>query len=162
MSTQRAAARLKTANFLITSPAFGYSDPIPNTFAARGANKSPELLWSGLPAGTVTCTLIMEDPDANNFTHWMVYNIPTTMTRMSEGVPKKNLSTSAFLQGKNSFGNIGYDGPDPPSGTHHYYFRFYALDTKLKLPAGATREQLLKAIKGHILGTTDHMGVYWK
>ena len=162
MSKQRAAVIPKTGNFLITSPEFGYGDPIPNTYAFNGANVSPELNWSDTPEGTVSYALIVEDKDANNFTHWVVYNIPTTMTFISAGVPKKNLSTSAILQGTNSNGNIGYDGPDPPSGTHHYYFRLYALDTKIKLPAGATREQVLKAMKGHILGTADHMGVYWK
>jgi Raf kinase inhibitor-like YbhB/YbcL family protein len=162
MSRQRAAVTPKTGNFLITSPEFGYGEPIPNTYAFRGSNISPELSWSDTPAGTVAYALIVEDADANDFAHWVVYNIPTTMTFMSAGVPKKNLSTSAILQGKNSNGDIGYDGPDPPSGTHHYYFRLYALDTKLKLPAGATREQVMKAVKGHILGKADHMGVYWR
>lgn len=162
MSKQEVGPTLRTLDFIITSPGFGYGDPIPNTYACRGENKSPELLWSGVPEGTVSCALIVEDPDSNNFAHWVVYNIPTTMTMMSEGVPKKNLSTSAIVQGTNSMGNIGYDGPDPPKGTHHYYFRFYALDKKLDLPPGATREKVLEAMKGHILGTADHMGTYWK
>ena len=162
MGVQKSAPSIKTLNFIITSKAFGYNDPIPNTYAYRGANASPELSWSGAPAGTVTYTLILEDADADNFAHWVVYNIPTTMTFMAEGVPKKNLSTSAIMQGTNDMGNIGYDGPDPPKGTHRYFFRFYALDTRLDLPPGAKREQVMQAMKGHILGVTDHMGKYWK
>ncbi len=162
MTAQKGEPTLKTLNFIITSPEFGYGDPIPNTCAYRGANQSPGLSWSGGPQGTVSYALIVEDADADNFAHWVVYNIPTTMTFLSAGVPKKNLATSAITQGTNSFGNIGYDGPDPPKGTHHYYFRFYALDTRLDLPPGASREQLMAAMKGHVLGVTDHMGRYWK
>ena len=147
---------------MLTSPAFGYGEPIPGLYSYRGGNKSPELTWYGAPEGTKTCAIFVEDTDARNFCHWVVFNIPATMNTMSGGVPKKNLSTSAIVQGRNDFGNTGYDGPDPPSGTHHYYFRLYALDTKLDLSESAGREQVLKAMKGHILASTDHMGTYWK
>jgi Raf kinase inhibitor-like YbhB/YbcL family protein len=151
---------LKTGVLKITSSAFGYGEAMPSKYSYRGGNKSPPLTWNGTPKGTMSFALIMEDPDGNNWSHWIVFNIPADVFELAEGLPVTSPLPNGALQGKNNWGGIGYGGPSPSSGTHHYYFRLYALDTTLDLSSGATRSQLQDAMQGHILDTAEYMGIY--
>src|SRR5262249_11960067 len=120
--------------FQLTSSAFETESNIPAQFSCEGRNISPELSWSGAPAGTKTFALIMHDPDARvsgGYTHWVLYNIPAAVHHLAENVPNQDRVSGGGMQGKNDAGKYGYTGPCPPSGTHRYYFRLYALDTEL-------------------------------
>jgi Raf kinase inhibitor-like YbhB/YbcL family protein len=141
----------------ISSPAFDSGQPIPAKHALASGNLSPELELEGVPANAKSFVLIVDDPDApaGLWTHWLVWNVPAATTSISEG----KLPPDA-REGENSFGHVRYDGPAPPSGTHRYYFHIYALDTKLSLPAGASRAALMEAIHGHVLGTGEFFGTY--
>jgi Raf kinase inhibitor-like YbhB/YbcL family protein len=146
-----------------SSPAFNEGDTIPAKFTADGANKSPELRWSGAPENTKSFAVICEDPDAprGTWTHWVLFNLPADKTGLAEGVATEKELPDGTRQGKNDFGKIGYSGPDPPKGKpHRYYYKVFALDTKLDLPAGATRDQLLKAMKGHAVAEGQVMGKF--
>ncbi len=147
----------------VSSPAFAEGDRIPVKYTADGDDVSPELRWSGAPPNTKSFALLCEDPDAPRgiWTHWVLFNLPADKTNLSEGVPAEKELAGGARQGKNDFGKIGYGGPSPPKGTpHHYHFKVFALDTTLNLPAGATRQQVLDAIKGHVLAQGQVMGVY--
>jgi Raf kinase inhibitor-like YbhB/YbcL family protein len=160
----------------LRSPAFADGGMIPKRFTCDGADRSPSLEWSGVPAQAVTLALICDDPDApvGTWSHWVVFNLPPKVGALEEGVPpSENIAAaaakapepaaealSAARQGKNDFGNSGYGGPCPPSGTHRYFFRIYALDSRLDLGPGATRSQVLKAITGHILAEGRLVGKY--
>jgi len=147
----------------VSSPAFAEGDRIPVKHTADGDDVSPELRWSGAPPNTKSFALVCEDPDAprGNWTHWVLFNIPADKTSYAEGVPAEKELPDGARQGKNDFGKIGYGGPSPPKGKpHRYFFKLYALDTKLDLPAGATRQQVLDAIKGHVLAEGQLMGLY--
>jgi Raf kinase inhibitor-like YbhB/YbcL family protein len=139
---------LATAMVLVSS-AFAPGAEIPVSASCSGANRSPALSWSHVPAGTKAFALVMDDPDARGndgriFVHWLGWNLPGTARRLPAG-------THAPREGHNSFGHEGYSGPCPPSGTrHHYRFRLYALNAPLALPAGADRDQLTEALKGHV------------
>jgi Raf kinase inhibitor-like YbhB/YbcL family protein len=104
----------------------------------------------------------MEDTDAPGgiFAHWIVFNIPSDVLELAEGIPMTPTLTSGAKQGMNDFGMVGYGGPDSPSGTHHFYFRLYALDTTLNLTSYATRSQVINAMQGHILEQAEYMGTY--
>jgi len=107
----------------------------------------------------------MDDPDApsGTFVHWLIWNIPPALQLLPKDIIKSGTLPNGAMQGRNDFGNVGYNGPCPPPGkTHRYYFRLYALDTKLTLQPGATRRELEAAMKGHILGKADHMGTFRK
>jgi Raf kinase inhibitor-like YbhB/YbcL family protein len=151
-----------TMNFTFSSPAFGYGQSIPAVYSCKGKDISPPLQWSDLPQGTKALALIMEDPDApmGTWVHWVIYNIPPTRSGLEEAIPLHERLPDGTLQGKNSWRRIGYGGPCPPSGTHRYFFRLYALDRSLPLAPGATREELLKAMQGHILGQGEWMGTF--
>lgn len=134
----------------LTSPAFAEGGAIPREFTCDGANVSPPLAWSGVPAGTVVLALIVDDPDAGGFIHWVVYDIDPAIT----GFAKSESTFKAghpFSEGQNSFGKIGYGGPCPPSGIHHYVFRLLALDQRVELGTGgvATAGLILGAAAGH-------------
>lgn len=148
--------------FKLTSPAFAEGQMIPSKYTADGEDISPPLSWEGLPPQTQSLVLIQDDPDApvGTWVHWLVWNIPTEPNFLPENMPPQKVLTNGTRQGLNDFGRIGYGGPAPPSGTHRYFFRIYALDTMLDLPAGASRGQLEKAIKGHILAQAQLMGRY--
>ena len=153
-------------SFKLTSDAFAPGQSIPAKYSCVGKNISPALAWTEPPAGTVSFALIMEDPDApaGTWTHWVLYNISADRRSLEEDLPVtgKNMNPNAIFVGKNSSGDIGYGGPCPPSGTHRYYFKFYALDTLISLLPGATKEQLLKEMNGHILAQTELMGTFSK
>ncbi len=147
----------------LNSTAFADGANIPEVYTCKGENKSPELSWAGLPTGTASLALIMDDPDATvgTFTHWVVFNLPKDSTGLPEGVTKDTVLDGGALQGNNGARRIGYAGPCPPRGDpHHYTFTLYALDITLSLEAGATKVQVLQAAEGHILEQTQLVGLY--
>src|SRR5213596_3888694 len=139
-----------------TSSAFQEGENIPSKFTCDGANTNPPLQISDVPAEAKSLVLIVDDPDAPSglFTHWAVWNISPQATTIAEG------STPKGVQGTNDFGKSGYGGPCPPSGTHRYYFKVFALDRELDLPVGAKRSQLDSAIKGHVIAQGELMARY--
>jgi Raf kinase inhibitor-like YbhB/YbcL family protein len=139
--------------FRLSSPDFNAGGFIPAQFTADGANVPPRLKFAGVPAGTRSLALIVEDPDApsGTFTHWIIWNIPPGA---------KSVTGGEGTEGANDFGGEGYGGPQPPSGTHRYFFRLSALDTVLQIPPGATRKELETAMKGHVIATAELMGRY--
>ncbi len=148
----------------LTSPAFQHAEMIPDRYTCRGQDVSPAVKWSGAPALTMSFALIFDDPDApmGTWVHWVVYNLPAEQDSLPEGVPVEQQLPGGGLQGTNSWGRLGYGGPCPPSGTHRYFFRLYALDTRLELAPGATKSQVVKAMEGHVLEQSELMGRYQK
>jgi Raf kinase inhibitor-like YbhB/YbcL family protein len=146
----------------IASSAFKEGERIPSKYTCDGQDVSPPLEWNPAPAGTASFSLICDDPDApgRTWVHWVVYDIPPHMNNLPENVRPEGEMGSGIRQGKNDWQKLGYGGPCPPSGTHRYYFKLYALDTELNLKPGATKEQLLQAMKGHILAEAQLMGKY--
>jgi Raf kinase inhibitor-like YbhB/YbcL family protein len=139
----------------LTSPAFANGEPIPARFTCDGADVSPTLEIADLPEGAACLALIMDDPDApvGTWDHWVAYDIPVTAA-IPEGV--KALGTA----GRNSWRNTGYGGPCPPFGEHRYFLRVYALDRPLGLPPGASKKQVIEAMRGRILAEASLMGRY--
>jgi Raf kinase inhibitor-like YbhB/YbcL family protein len=148
----------------IHSLAFQEGGAIPNLYSCKGKNISPPLSWGGVPAGTAGIALIVEDPDApkGTYIHWVVFNLPPDSKELPEAVPTAAKLSNGAMQGVTSGRKNGYLGPCPPSGTHRYFFRIYAIDKKLDLKSGVTKSELLKAIKGHILAEGQLMGVFSK
>ena len=146
----------------IVSSAFGEGAMIPKKYTCDGEESSPPLEWSGIPASAKSIALISDDPDApmGTWVHWVIFNIPPKETGLAEGIPQKEVLPNGARQGINSSRHIGYDGPCPPSGTHRYYFKVYALDKMLDLEPGITKKDLLKAMEGHVLGQAQLMGKY--
>jgi Raf kinase inhibitor-like YbhB/YbcL family protein len=141
----------------LTSPAFVSGGSIPPVYSCTGEETRPPLILAGIPAETKSLALILEDPDAplEIWNHWIVWNIPPT----TDVVDSTALPPGA-LQGTGSSGEQAYEGPCPPEGTHRYVFTLYALDTVLNLPAGATKDELLGALRGHIITQTELVGLY--
>jgi hypothetical protein len=150
--------------FMLTSLAFEHKQAIPPKFTCTGEDISPELTWNDPPEGTQSYGLIMDDPDApaGTWVHWVMYNIPANLRGLTEAVPGKKDIEGMGMNGLNSWPKIGYRGPCPPLGTHRYFFRIYALDTKLGLDSGASKPELIKAMQGHILGIAELMGTFKK
>jgi Raf kinase inhibitor-like YbhB/YbcL family protein len=150
----------------LKSDAFVNGQSIPAKYSCIGKNISPALTWNAPPTGTQSFALIVDDPDApaGTWVHWVLYNIPSDSRSLQEDLPVtgKNVDPTAIYFGKNSSGNIRYDGPCPPSGTHRYYFKLYALDTLVTLLPGATKSELIKAMEGHILAQGELMGTFSK
>ena len=147
----------------LTSTAFKDGGAIPAKYTADGQDISPALAWTDIPAGAQTLALICDDPDApgGTWVHWVVYNIPVTVSGLPEGVPVQEVLDNGAQQGKSDFKRPGYGGPAPPAGTHRYFFKLYALDTALKLePKTATKDVLVNAMAGHIIGKGQLMGTY--
>jgi Raf kinase inhibitor-like YbhB/YbcL family protein len=146
----------------VTSSAFDDGGMIPPKYTADGQNASPPLDWMGAPENTRSLALIADDPDApvGTWVHWVLYNIPAASTSLPERIPPDTTLDSGALHGVNDFGRYGYGGPSPPSGTHRYYFKIYALDTMLDIDPGQTKDELLRAMKGHILAQCELMGRY--
>ena len=138
--------------------AFPNGEEIPRVHTCEGQDLSPEITWAGEPDQTKSFVLIVDDPDApgKTWNHWLLYDIPPSTHSLEEGFQPGQVG----LSGRNDFGRSGYGGPCPPSGTHRYYFKVYALDTKLDLKPGATKKQLVKAMEGHILAQGELMGKY--
>jgi Raf kinase inhibitor-like YbhB/YbcL family protein len=149
--------------FKITTTAFEPDGPIPVEYTCDGANQSPPLAWSGVPDGTLSLALLVEDPDApsGTWSHWVVYNLPPDLHELPVRVPPGERTNWGGWQGKNDFGKLGYGGPCPPPGpAHHYYFYLFALDGELELSPEATRQALRRQIQGHVLAQAELMGYY--
>jgi Raf kinase inhibitor-like YbhB/YbcL family protein len=151
-----AQAQPKTA-MKISSPDFADGAAIPARFTCDGQDINPALEISGVPSAAASLVLIVDDPDAprGTWNHWLVWNIaPSTGKIAARSVP------AGSVQGRTDFGTAKYGGPCPPSGTHRYYFRLFALDVKLSLTAGADRKALDKAMADHVLASAELMGRY--
>src|SRR5205807_8239545 len=149
--------------FSLTSAAFTEGSAVPPRYTCDGADVSPPLAWSDAPPGTASFALIADDPDApaGTWVHWVLYNLPANATELPEGVKKQEQLPDGTLQGRNDFRKVGYNGPCPPPGKpHRYFFKLYALNAKLTLKAGATKNDVESAMKGHILAQTELMGKY--
>lgn len=149
----------------LTSPDIKHGERLPDRLAFDHQNQSPTLAWSELPEGTKELAIICDDPDApmGTWVHWVIYGIPASIGILSGGIPKKGTldEIPGACQGKNGWGNIGYDGPRPPRGpSHRYFFKLYALKEQLKLGPGLTASQLQKAMKGKTLAEAELMGTY--
>jgi Raf kinase inhibitor-like YbhB/YbcL family protein len=154
------------SSFNLSTPAFKDSESIPTRYTCDGENKSPDFTWTTPPPGTRSLALVADDPDApmGVFTHWVLYNLPPTLTSLPEGLPQvaqpRPIGASG-TQGMNSFRHTGFDGPCPPRGSdHRYFFRLYALDLEPNLPAGLTADRLRSALQDHILAQAQIMGRY--
>jgi Raf kinase inhibitor-like YbhB/YbcL family protein len=151
----------------LSSPAFGHEQAIPRGFTCEGEDRSPPLEWQGVPAEARSLVLLVVDPDApdprapkRTFTHWVLYDVPSNARALPEGAGRIGLPEGC-RQGVNDFGSIGYRGPCPPIGRHRYFFKLYALDVpSLNLTRGARRDEVEEAMRGHILGQTELMGLY--
>lgn len=153
-------------SLIITSPPFRHNGAIPARHTCDGPDVSPQLEWTGVPSGTKSLALIVDDPDAPDpaapkmtWVHWLLYNIPAGTGGMTEGIAEKDLPRGT-RQGVNDWHRTGYGGPCPPVGKHRYFFKLYALDTvlpDLKRPAKAALE---KAMRGHIIGQSELIGLY--
>ena len=155
------------ARLTVSSPAFEDGRPIPETFAAEGQNISPALSWSAGPAGTRSYVVMMEDPDVGQdppFVHWLLYDVPADVTMLGEAVPTGPAppKPQGAHQGPNEYGSLGYYGPRPPKADppHEYHFQVFALDRTLDLPFGATRAELLGAMRGHVLAAGSVVGTF--
>ena len=149
-------------SFIVKTTAFPEREIIPKKYTCDGSDVSPALTWTGAPEGTQSLALIADDPDApvGTWTHWIAWNIPPEAA-LPEGVPKNETLNDGTRQGRNDFKRIGYGGPCPPPGKpHRYFFRLYAMDSKLDLKAGAGRNELERAMKGHVLAQAELMGKY--
>jgi Raf kinase inhibitor-like YbhB/YbcL family protein len=146
----------------LTSPAFAEGGTIPKQYTGDGKNVSPPLEWTEVPEGVKSFTLICDDPDAprGTWVHWVFFNIPPDMRSLSEGVPSDTHPGGAN-HGINDFKELGYGGPAPPRGKpHRYFFKLYALDTPLDLKVGATKQQVVQAMEGHVRAIAQLMGQY--
>ncbi len=149
------------AAFQLTSSAFSNGGAIPQKFTCNGRDVSPALSWSDPPGGIQAFALIMDDPDApgGTWVHWVLYDLPADARELPEEVSKTREISGGARQGPNDFGRIGYGGPCPPPGsTHRYSFRLYALDRPTSLKAGATKAEVERAMKGHILAQAELLG----
>jgi Raf kinase inhibitor-like YbhB/YbcL family protein len=152
----------------ISSPTFEHEHSIPARHTCEGDDISPELRWSGVPDDTQTLALIVEDPDAPDplaprgiFTHWIVYNLPPDSTGLKEDVRLETLPRGARF-GQSDFERPRWGGPCPPIGTHRYFFKLYALDAPLPTAQPLSRNALLDAIEGHVVGYAELIGTYEK
>jgi len=152
----------------LSSSAFTQDADIPALYTCEGRDQSPPLAWSGVPAGTRSLALIVDDPDAPDpaapkriWVHWVLYNIPPETTGLGAGVPRANLPAGT-REGLNDWQREGYGGPCPPIGRHRYFHKLYALDTVLPVLHPATKATLEKAMQGHILAQDELVGYYRK
>ena len=150
----------------LTSPAFAHNGAMPVRLTCDGQDLSPELRWSGLPAGTQSLALIVDDPDAPDpaaprmtWVHWVLYNIPPTATGLAAAIAPGALPAGT-RQGLNDWGRTGYGGPCPPIGRHRYFHKLYALDTVLPDLGKPTKAALEQAMKSHVLASTELVGTY--
>ena len=146
----------------LISSAFAEGQRIPRQYTCDGVNVSPPFEWSGIPKSAQTLAIIADDPDApaGTWVHWVLYNLPAANIGMVENLPQDETLKAGGFQGKNDFEKIGYGGPCPPSGTHRYFFKIYAIDMELPLKAGATRADVEKAMADHVVAQAQLMGTY--
>ena len=152
----------------LTSSAFAPNTDIPGLYTCEGRDQSPPLAWTGVPAGTKSLVLIVDDPDAPDpaapkmtWVHWVLYNLPPGTTGLAAGVPSASLPAGT-REGLNDWQREGYGGPCPPIGRHRYVHKLYALDTVLPVLQPATKTALEKAMQGHILAQSALVGHYRK
>ncbi|MFB3916227.1 MAG: YbhB/YbcL family Raf kinase inhibitor-like protein [Terriglobales bacterium] len=154
---------MSASSFALKSGAFQQGEFIPTQHTCQGQDVSPALNWNGAPAGTKSLALIVDDPDApaGTWTHWVLFNLPAETNSLAENVAKTEELPGGARQGRNDFRRVGYGGPCPPPGKpHRYFFKLYALDTILNLPAGASRQAVEKAMQGHVLAQAELMGKF--
>ena len=146
----------------VTSSAFADGGKIGSRYTCDGENVSPPLAWETDVEGVMSFALICDDPDApmGTFVHWVVYNLPADANGFGEDVPGDAILANGARQGMTDFGKVGYGGPCPPSGSHRYYFKVYALDVMLDLGDDVNKSQLLAAMEGHVLSQGQIMGRY--
>jgi len=162
-SPSRAAESKIAASLQLMSSAFQNGAEIPRKYTCDADDVSPALRWDKVPAGTRAFALIADDPDApaGTWVHWVVYDIPAEAKELAEGTAKTETLPSGAKQGINDFRKVGYGGPCPPPGSsHRYFFKLYALDAATNLKSRATKQQLLDAIKGHVLSEGELIGRY--
>jgi Raf kinase inhibitor-like YbhB/YbcL family protein len=147
---------------ILESDAFTDGDLIPPRYTCDGADVSPPLAWRNVAAGSESFALIMDDPDApgGTWVHWVLFNLPGSTTRLPDHMYGAGGPPIGSVDGTNSWARRGYGGPCPPSGTHRYFFKLYALDAFLEIGDGATAAELREAVKGHVLGDSVLMGRY--
>jgi Raf kinase inhibitor-like YbhB/YbcL family protein len=147
----------------VTSSAFTAGGAIPKTYTCSGQDVSPPLSWSAVPGGTKSVAITVIDPDAPGkpFVHWLIYDLPASVSNLPQEVPKGKVELQdGSRQGPNDFGSVGYRGPCPPPGSpHHYHFKVYALDNKLGSP-GLREAAFQDAIKSHVLATGELVGTF--
>jgi len=149
----------------LRSTAFQTGGAIPTRFTCEGDDISPDLSWRDAPPETKSFVLILHDPDApraGGFTHWVVYNIPAGTSHIEENIPRQATVEGLGVQGKNDCGEIGYMGPCPPSGTHRYFARLFAVDRELDLKPGLYHRDVYSEMQGHIVEQAELMGTYVK
>jgi Raf kinase inhibitor-like YbhB/YbcL family protein len=146
----------------IKSSAFTEGGMIPRQYTCDAEDVSPDLAWTGVPEGAKSLALICDDPDApmGTWVHWVLFNLPPDTSELHAEIPSEKTLRNSARHGKNDFGKLGYGGPCPPSGTHRYFFKLYALDTVIDLKSGITKAQLLAAMEGHILDDGQLIGKY--
>jgi len=154
--------------FTISSAAFGNGGEVPARFTCEGADLSPPIVWSGVPAGTRSLALVVDDPDApdparpqRTWVHWVLYDLPPTASGLPEAIRRDALPVGT-REGQNDWDRTGYGGPCPPVGRHRYFFKLYALDVLLPDLGTPTKAKLLEAMKGHVVGEAQVMGTYEK
>jgi len=149
--------------FALSSPAFAPDGPIPRRHTCDGEDRSPALRWGDAPPATKSFALICDDPDApcGTWVHWVICNLPASSHELPEGISREPHLSDGSIQGQNSWGKPGYNGPCPPRGKpHRYYFQLYALDVVLALDARASKPEVLEAMRDHILAEARLMGTY--
>jgi Raf kinase inhibitor-like YbhB/YbcL family protein len=153
---QQIEETIEVSNMKLTSAAFQHNGAIPSEYTCDGSDLSPPLAISDVPSNAKSLVLISDDPDApvGTWDHWIVFNIPASTMQIPKGTEPKGIG------GKNSWGRTGYGGPCPPSGTHRYFFKLYALDTMLNLQEGAAKKDIEKAMQSHILAKAELMGTF--
>ena len=153
-----------TFNLTLSSNAFSPGGTIPDMYSCKGQNISPPLSWQNVPVGSKSLAMIVVDTDAplsGGYVHWIVYNIPVNSTGIPADQPRVAVLPNGSGQGLNTAGGVGYTGPCPPQGSpHHYHFRLYALDTSLDLQGSVNRSVLEGALQGHILQSTELVGLF--
>ncbi|KTD33434.1 phosphatidylethanolamine-binding protein [Legionella moravica] len=148
------------ADFTLQSSAFKPNSMIPDQYTCAGTDTSPPLSWQNIPVNTQSLVLVVHDPDAQGgeWIHWIIFNIPPTVTQLEPASPLPD----GALNGTNSWGTTNYKGPCPPMGVHRYVFNLYALDNLVHLEQGASKDKVLNAITGHVIGSAELIGLYQK
>lgn len=149
----------KGCAMILKSPAFAHNALIPKEYTCTGADHSPPLIWKNIPENTQSFVLIMDDPDApmGLWVHWILFNLPADCHELKTGNTPANA-----ISARNSWNRTGYGGPCPPSGTHRYFFKLYALDTLLNLGEHATKKEIETAMQNHIIEQAELIGRYSK
>lgn len=155
---------VKKVEIQVTSTAFKEGGMIPAKYTCKGENVSPPLKIESVPEEAKSLVLICDDPDApvGIWVHWVLFDLPPNTTELKENIPPEKTLKNGAIHGTNDFRKLGYGGPCPPSGTHRYYFKVYALDTKLGLKVGATKKEVEASMKGHVLREGKLMGKFSK